>query len=44
MLNVCPSENHIRIASGLDATTTSPIRTIPVWDEMPVEVVEITEA
>jgi transglutaminase-like putative cysteine protease len=43
MLNVCPSENHIRIASGLDAATTPPIRSIPVWTEMPVEVVEITE-
>jgi transglutaminase-like putative cysteine protease len=41
-LNVCPAENHIRIASGLDATSCPPLRTVPVWTEMPDEVVEIT--
>ncbi len=41
--NVCPAENYIRIASGLDATSTMPIRAAPVWAEMPAEVVEITE-
>jgi transglutaminase-like putative cysteine protease len=44
MLNVCPTDNYIRIASGLDATSTMPIRSVPVWSEMPVEVVEITAA
>ncbi len=44
VLNLCPSESHIRIASGLDATTTRPIRTAPMWEEMPVEVVEIIAA
>ena len=41
-LNVCPTENHIRIASGLDAMSCPPLRTSPVWAEMPDEVVEIT--
>lgn len=44
MLNLCPAENHIRIACGLDATSTMPIRTAPAWPEMPTETVEITEA
>lgn len=43
-LNVCPAETHIRIACGLDAMSTMPIRVVPVWSEMPVEVVEIAEA
>lgn len=41
-LNLCPAEAHVRIASGLDAMSTRPIRTVPVWGAMPVEVVEIT--
>ena len=40
--NLCPTDNYIRLASGLDATATMPIRTVPVWSEMPVETVEIT--
>jgi transglutaminase-like putative cysteine protease len=40
-LNLCPAENHIRLASGLDATATMPIRSVPVWGEMPTETVEI---
>lgn len=40
-LNVCPTENHLRIASGLDARSCPPLRTVPVWAEMPVETVEI---
>lgn len=41
MLNLCPAEAHIRLASGLDATSTMPIRAVPVWAEMPAETVEI---
>ena len=41
-LNLCPAETHIRIASGLDAMSTRPIRTVPVWGAMPVEVVDIS--
>ncbi len=44
MLNVCPAEGHIRIASGLDVTSTLAIRPVPVWLEMPAEVVEISAA
>ncbi len=43
MLDVCPADTHIRLASGLDATGTMPIRMVPVWTEMPVETVEIVE-
>lgn len=44
MFNVCPAESYVRIASGLDAATTPPLRTVPIWAKMPVETVEITEA
>jgi transglutaminase-like putative cysteine protease len=40
-LNVCPTDQHIRLASGLDAVSTMPVRSVPVWGEMPVETVEI---
>jgi transglutaminase-like putative cysteine protease len=42
-LNLCPAEQHVRLASGLDAASTVPIRTVPVWADMPVETVEIAE-
>jgi transglutaminase-like putative cysteine protease len=42
-LNVCPADQHIRLASGLDAMGTMPIRMVPVWTEMPDETVEIVE-
>jgi transglutaminase-like putative cysteine protease len=42
-LNVCPAEDYVRIASGLDAMGCLPIRVVPVWGEMPVETVEIKE-
>jgi hypothetical protein len=38
-LDVCPNVDHVRVASGLDAMGTMPIRTVPVWDEMPAETV-----
>ena len=40
-LNVCPTEQHIRLASGLDATGTMPVRIVPAWVEVPAEMVEI---
>jgi hypothetical protein len=43
VLDVCPADGHIRLASGLDATGTMPIRMVPVWTEMPDETVEIVE-
>ncbi|MEP7241303.1 MAG: transglutaminase domain-containing protein [Devosia sp.] len=35
-LNLCPTDSHIRIAAGLDATGTAPIRSVPTPDE-PIE-------
>jgi transglutaminase-like putative cysteine protease len=40
-LNLCPTDAHLRLAAGLDAMTTVPVRTVPVWAEMPRETVEI---
>ena len=40
-LNVCPTDQYIRLASGLDATGTMPIRSVPAWTHMPAETVEI---
>lgn len=40
-LNLCPAETHVRLASGLDAISTMPIRSVPVWGEMPAETVEL---
>lgn len=44
LLNLCPTESHIRLASGLDATSTMPIRSVPAWAEMPEEAVLIEAA
>jgi transglutaminase-like putative cysteine protease len=43
LLDICPADQHIRLASGLDATGTMPIRMVPVWSEMPEETVTIVE-
>jgi transglutaminase-like putative cysteine protease len=43
VMDVCPAEDYIRLASGLDAMGTMPVRMVPVWTEMPVETVEIVE-
>jgi transglutaminase-like putative cysteine protease len=43
LLDLCPTEGHIRLASGLDAAGTMPIRMIPLWTSMPQESVEISE-
>jgi transglutaminase-like putative cysteine protease len=43
LLDVCPADGYIRLASGLDAMGTMPIRMVPVWTEMPVETIEIVE-
>jgi transglutaminase-like putative cysteine protease len=43
LLDVCPADAHIRLASGLDAVSTMPLRMVPVWPEMPVETIEIIE-
>lgn len=41
VFDLCPTERHIRLASGLDATGTMPIRSVPIWMEMPAETIEI---
>ena len=43
LLNRCPAERHIRLASGLDATSTLPVRMVPGGTAPPVETVEIAE-
>jgi transglutaminase-like putative cysteine protease len=43
LLDLCPADMHVRVASGLDAASTAPIRTAPVWAAMPAETVEIVE-
>lgn len=40
--NVCPTDGHIRLASGLDATGTMPVRMIPASPSAAVETLEIT--
>ena len=41
MFNLCPADTYIRLAAGLDAMGTMPLRCVPVWPEMPVETVEM---
>lgn len=43
LLNVCPTERHIRLAAGLDAIGTMPVRMVPASTEMPAETIEIVE-
>lgn len=44
MLNVCPTDRHIRLCTGLDAATALPVRTVPVVEYDAIEdlVLEIT--
>jgi hypothetical protein len=30
MLGICPTERHVRVASGLDASSTMPVRSVPM--------------
>lgn len=41
LFNLCPTESYVRLASGLDAVSTMPIRSVPAWAEMPAETVEV---
>ena len=41
-LNLCPTETQNRNTTKHETMTTRPIRTVPAWGTMPVEVVEIT--
>jgi transglutaminase-like putative cysteine protease len=40
-LNLCPTDRHVRLATGLDAMSTMPVRCVPVWAEMPEETVTV---
>ena len=41
MFNLCPADTYIRLAAGLDAMGTMPLRCVPAWPDMPVETVEM---
>jgi hypothetical protein len=41
LLNVCPTDGHIRVATGFDATSTMPVRMIPAPTERPTQTLEI---
>lgn len=41
-LAVCPTENHIRVAAGLDAVGTVGVRTVPALTGDPIETIAIT--
>ncbi|WP_055048151.1 transglutaminase family protein [Devosia sp. A16] len=44
MLQVCPTDRHVRVAVGLDATSTMPVRSIPVAGEPQVLTMSIEAA
>lgn len=41
LFNVCPTDGHIRLAAGLDATGTMPVRMIPAPADAPLQTLEI---
>jgi hypothetical protein len=43
-LDLCPVDGHVRVASGLDAMSCVPVRTVPAWDAMPAETVTVAAA
>ncbi len=44
MLQLCPTDRHVRIAVGLDATSTMPVRSIPVAEEPQVLAMSVETA
>jgi transglutaminase-like putative cysteine protease len=44
MLGFCPAERHVRVASGLDASSTVPVRSVPIARASQVVAVEIEVA
>lgn len=42
MLDVCPSEQHVRLACGLDAATVPPVRAVPVTGPPKSVLVDVT--
>jgi transglutaminase-like putative cysteine protease len=43
LLNLCPTDTHIRLAAGLDATGATPVRMVPAPAGETTHVVEIVE-
>jgi transglutaminase-like putative cysteine protease len=41
MLGLCPTERHVRMACGLDATSTMPVRSVPMMGSPQVLAVQI---
>ena len=37
-LQICPADRHVRLAAGLDASGTRPVRMVPAGDAGDVEV------
>ncbi|MBN9360590.1 MULTISPECIES: transglutaminase family protein [unclassified Devosia] len=44
MLLLCPTDRHVRVAVGLDATSTMPVRSIPVAGEPQVLAMSVEAA
>lgn len=44
MLQLCPTDKHVRVAVGLDATSTMPVRAIPVAGEPQVLAMRVEAA
>lgn len=42
-LGFCPAERHVRVASGLDATSTMPVRSVPMVDTPALLEVQVVE-
>ena len=41
MLELCPTDRHVRLAVGLDSVSAAPLRCVPAGDGLPQEVVSI---
>ena len=41
MLELCPTDRHVRLAVGLDALSAAPLRCVPAGDAVPQEVVSV---
>jgi transglutaminase-like putative cysteine protease len=44
MLQLCPTDRHVRVAVGLDATSTMPVRAVPVTGEPQVLTISVEAA
>lgn len=44
VLQLCPTDRHVRLAVGLDAPGTQPVRMVPAGEGVETEVISVTEA